>query len=72
MEKNIEQILQTTKEECLRGMESQNQNTRHAWYYTHIGEIEMAFFLGLISSERNLELHEEWEAHKPASQEETP
>lgn len=71
VEKDIETVLQHTREESLRGMESTNQSTRSAWYYTHMGEIEMAFFLGLISPERNLTLHEEWETNKPARQEET-
>lgn len=63
---NVEEILMRTCEECLRGISNAHSyGGRSAWYYTHCGEIEMAFHLGLISQERFEELNEEWHQHKP-------
>lgn len=61
-----EAVLKSCREECLREMQSKNPGVQRAWYYTHMGEIEMAFNLGLISSDRNTELHQEWREHCPS------
>lgn len=62
--KDAETILAMTREECLRNMQSENEKTRRAWFYTHCGEIEMAGFAGLITIERMNELESEWFTHK--------
>ena len=62
---NPEEILMTTRAECLRGMESGSMEARMAWYYTHCGEMEMASYLGAISIERMNTLEDEWRGHKP-------
>ena len=67
MQYSAEEILFTTRSECLRGMESDNMGTRMAWYYTHCGEIEMACFLSAITSERMNALEAEWRQHKPVT-----
>ena len=66
MQYSAEEILFTTRSECLRGMESANMGTRTAWYYTHCGEIEMACSLGAITKELMNALEVEWRQHKPA------
>ena len=65
MKHNAEEILFTTRSECLRGMESDNMDTRSAWYYTHCGEMEMACYLGAITNERMNAMETEWRQHKP-------
>lgn len=62
---DAETVLETTRGECLRGMESANMDARKAWYYTHCGEIEMAGFLGAITNERMNALESEWREHRP-------
>jgi len=62
---NVEAVLNTTRAECLRGMESANMDAQMAWYYTHCGEMEMASFLGAITNERMNALEREWRDHKP-------
>lgn len=64
---NAEAVLNTTRAECLRGMESANMDSRMAWYYTHCGEIEMAAFLGAITIERMNALESAWREHKPVA-----
>ena len=66
MKKEALDLLSITREESLRGMTSENLDVRRAWYYTHMGEIEMAFNLGLITSEENDALHQEWREHCPS------
>ena len=62
---NAEEILSSTRAECLRGMESANMDARMAWYYTHCGEMEMASYLGAITIDRMNALEAEWRDHKP-------
>lgn len=64
--RNVEEVLESTKAECLRMVqEAKTYGGRQAWYYTHCGEIEMAFNLGLISQERFDQLSREWKECKP-------
>lgn len=37
-----------------------------SWWFEHIGRIDMAYEMGLITEERFCELCEEWETHYPA------
>ena len=71
---NVEKVLAETREEVLRHMDRsdpfyQGMNLDRdfymAWYFTHVGEIEMAFHLGLITQARCRELKKEWETHHP-------
>ena len=65
---NIEDILSAARLECLRGMENAHSyGGRSAWYYTHCGEIEMAFNLGLLTQERFDELNRQWHEHQPTA-----
>lgn len=64
--RNVEDVLESTKAECLRGISnSHSYGGMHAWYYTHCGEIEMAYNLGLITQDRFDELRKEWDEHHP-------
>lgn len=64
--RNAEDVLASTKEECLRGIANATEDAgRKAWYYTHCGEIEMAYNLGLLTLERFDELRSEWSQHRP-------
>lgn len=45
---------------------------RLAWYFTHIGEIEMAWFIGLINDVEMRELEDEWKKHHPGKPSQTP
>ena len=64
--RDVERVLESTRDEILHCIEyASTIEAKKAWYYTHLGEIEMAFFLGLISNDRSQELHEEWKTHLP-------
>ena len=67
MTRNAETILQQTRSECLRNMDSDSAMTRAAWYYTHCGEMEMAAALGHITIDRLNQLEQEWAFHSPAT-----
>lgn len=65
--RNVEEVLASTKAECMREIAgAKSYGGRLAWYYTHCGEIEMTFNLGLISRERFDELNADWKEHRPA------
>lgn len=62
MQKKAEAILETMKNESLRMIHStETSSTKHAWYYSHLGSIDFARQMGLISEERRQELYEEFE-----------
>ena len=65
--KDARQILNRTRFEAMQIVDSQSSSikSRTAWYWTHIGEIEMAYFLGLISGDEMNELEKEWRTHEP-------
>lgn len=70
----VEEVLRGTREECLRCMSHRvdgedNLEYRRAWYYTHLGEIDMCHQLGLITHERHTELYSEWLEHAPVPDE---
>ena len=65
---NVEDVLGAARLECLRGLlNASTYGGRSAWYYTHCGEIEMAFNLGLLTQERFDELRREWREHQPTA-----
>ena len=63
--KNVEEVLEQSRQECLRGLESNSMSNRLARFYTHCGAIELAGQLGAITIERMNELEEEWRRHMP-------
>ena len=65
--KDVKEVLATTRAEALRSIENPSSKieTKKAWYFTHCGEIEMCFFLELITDKEFTELIEEWSAHRP-------
>ena len=65
--KDTKEVLTSTRAEALRSIDNPKSSieTKKAWYFTHCGEIEMCFFLELISDEEFAELIEEWSTHRP-------
>ena len=61
--------LETLRREAERCIKNPNsaQAARLAWYWSHIGSIDLARQLGLITEERRTELYEEMKAMKPDS-----
>lgn len=60
--KKAEEHLEAMKAESLRMIHStETSSTKHAWYYSHLGSIDFARQMGLISEERRQELYEEFE-----------
>ena len=68
-ERNIETLLADRRREAERCIKNPNsaQAARLAWYWSHIGSIDLARQLGLITEERRTELYEEMKAMKPDS-----
>lgn len=63
--KNVEEVLEQSRQECLRGLESNSMSNRLAWFYAHCGAIELAGQLGSITIERMNELETNWRRHMP-------
>ncbi len=63
---SAEEILKSTHQEASWIVDNPeaSRDARLAWYFTHMGEMEMAMFLGFIDEDRRAELAEEWKAHK--------
>lgn len=63
---SAEEILKSTRLEASQVVDNPeaSRDARMAWYFTHMGEMEMAMFLGLIDEDRREELAEEWKTHK--------
>lgn len=67
MDMNIEAKLESMRSEaarCIRNPES-SYATRIAWYWTHIGALDLARQLGLITEERRQQLYDEFKPLKP-------
>ena len=61
MQKKAEAILETMKNESLRMIHStETSSTKNAWYYSHLGSLDFAKQMGLISEERRQELYREF------------
>ena len=69
MDNNIETLLAAMQQEASRSIKnpSASEASRLAWYWSHIGSIDLARQLGLISEERRQELYEEMRPLKPAT-----
>lgn len=72
--RNAERVLEGMKQESLRMIrEARTEACRKAWYQSHLGSIDFARQMGLISEERRAELYEEFKkgANREARQPET-
>ena len=65
--KSVLEILKSTRDEAAQIVDNPeaSHDARLAWYFCHIGEIEMAWFLSLISEQEKDELTGEWKKHHP-------
>ena len=51
-EKNAIKILNDMGAECAREiLKAKSENAKKAWYYTHMGELEYAQQLGIVSDQ---------------------
>lgn len=66
-DKNIETLLESMKGESVREIQRcSSYASKVAWYWSHIGALDMARQLGLITEERRQELASEFKQYKPA------
>ena len=65
---NIETLLAAMQQEASRSIKNPgaSEASRLAWYWSHIGSIDLARQLDLISEKRRQELYEEMRPLKPA------
>ena len=57
-----EYLLSSMKHEALRMIESTDlQETRKAWYHSHLGSLDFARQIGLITEERRQQLYKEFQ-----------
>lgn len=66
-DKTIETLLSSMRQEAERGIKNPNSTeaSRQAWYWSHIGAIDLARQMGVISEERRRELYDEMQPLKP-------
>ena len=56
---NAERLLASMEEEAVRMIENAgHQETRSAWYHSHLGSIDFARQMGLITEERRQQLYD--------------
>lgn len=56
-----EKLLEAMKQETIHMIKSTGiQETRKAWYHSHLGSIDFARQMGLISEERRRQLYKEF------------
>lgn len=56
---NAERLLASMEEEAVRMIENAgHQETRAAWYHSHLGSIDFARQMGLITEERRQQLYD--------------
>lgn len=59
---NAEFLLESMKREALRMIESTDlQETRKAWYHSHLGALDFARQMGLITEERRQQLYKQFQ-----------
>jgi hypothetical protein len=65
--KSAKEILRSTRFEAMQIVDNPDASIegRKAWYYTHLGEIEFARFMDLLSEEEMRQLEDEWKKHFP-------
>ena len=61
LSKTAEELLEAMKTESLRMIKSTHVlSVKNAWYYSHLGSLDFARQMGLISEERRQELYREF------------
>ena len=66
--RDVEAVLEGMRAESERGIAtSSSYAAKIAWYWCHIGAIDLAFQLGLIDNERRQELYDGFKPLKPAA-----
>lgn len=56
-----EEILETMKDEAVHMIQSTHVSSiKNAWYYSHLGSLDFARQIGIISEERRQELYKEF------------
>lgn len=61
LQKKTEAILEGMAEESLRMIHSTGMSdAKNAWYYSHLGSLDFAMQMGLISEKRRQELYREF------------
>lgn len=65
--KSAKEVLRRTRFETMQIVDNPDASIegRKAWYYTHLGEIEFARFMELITDKEMRELEDEWKTHNP-------
>ena len=65
--KSAKEVLRRTRFEAIQIVDNPDASIegRKAWYYTHLGEIEFAWFMELITEKEKRELEDEWKSHNP-------
>lgn len=59
---NVEKVLGSMKKESLHMIEtSEKEQVKKAWYYSHLGSIDLARETGLITEERRMQLYREFD-----------
>lgn len=59
--KEAEELLESMKKESVYYIQSsEGINVKKAWYYSHLGSLDFARQMGLISEERRQELYREF------------
>ena len=66
--KETEELLEDLRQEAQREIEQAegSYGTAHAWFYSHVGALDMCRQLGLISEERRDDLADAWFEANPA------
>lgn len=60
---NVEKVLGAMKKEALHMMKaSEKETVKKAWYYSHLGSIDLARQTGLITEERRQQLYREFDS----------
>lgn len=59
--KNAEELLESMKQETVNMIKSAGiQETQKAWYHSHLGSIDFARQMGLITEKRRQQLYKEF------------
>lgn len=59
---DAEKLLEAMKKEAINMIKSSGiQETQKAWYHSHLGSIDFARQMGLITEQRRMQLYKEFE-----------
>ena len=63
---NAEKLLALMKDEAVRGIQADvSMGSKAAWYWSHVGALDMARQLGFITEDRRQELYEDFRQFNP-------